>query len=253
MVAMSGAIMPEPFAMPLSVTATSPISARWVASLGNVSVVMMARAASVQRLSAASAAIFAITLSNLDASSGSPMTPVEAMNTCSGAQPAASAANFAVASTASAPRWPVKALALPEFTTSALASPCWSCARHQSTGADAVLERVSTPPACVPSGNSASSTSVRPAYLIPASATANRTPGIGGNSASALGANGETLCICAMGGAKLLWLLRIRLSGSRRPPSPCPSPRWGEGTLELPPRLGKGRSQLPLPSGRGLG
>ena len=47
MVAMSGAIMPAPFAMPLSVTDhAAEIGACAVATLGKVSVVMMARAAS---------------------------------------------------------------------------------------------------------------------------------------------------------------------------------------------------------------
>ena len=46
MVAMSGAIMPAPLAMPLIVTLALPILAVAVATLGKVSVVMMARAAS---------------------------------------------------------------------------------------------------------------------------------------------------------------------------------------------------------------
>ena len=48
MVAMSGAIMPAPLAMPLIVTSTSPIFALAVATLGKVSVVMIALAASSQ-------------------------------------------------------------------------------------------------------------------------------------------------------------------------------------------------------------
>ena len=47
MVAMSGAIMPAPLAKPLMVTVVPPSRACAVASLGNVSVVMMAPAASV--------------------------------------------------------------------------------------------------------------------------------------------------------------------------------------------------------------
>ena len=47
-VAMSGAIMPDPFAMPLILTACPSICAVAVAILGNVSVVMMARAACSQ-------------------------------------------------------------------------------------------------------------------------------------------------------------------------------------------------------------
>ena len=48
MVAMSGAIMPEPLAMPLMVTVLPPSFTLTVAALGKVSVVMMALAAMVQ-------------------------------------------------------------------------------------------------------------------------------------------------------------------------------------------------------------
>ncbi len=91
------------------------------------------------------------------------MTPVEARNTSSGLQPAALAAISAVSSVAARPDLPVKALALPELTTSARAPPPLSRARHQSTGADGHFERVRTPATVVPASNSASSTSVRPA------------------------------------------------------------------------------------------
>ena len=78
MVAMSGAIMPAPLAMPLIVTPTPPMVALAVATLGKVSVVMIARAASSQFSARASPASFSSTPSNFDASSGSPITPVEA-------------------------------------------------------------------------------------------------------------------------------------------------------------------------------
>jgi hypothetical protein len=58
---------------------------------------------------------------------------------------------------------PVKALALPELTTSARALPPLTCARHHSTGADGHFDLVNTPAVVVPVSNSASSTSVRPA------------------------------------------------------------------------------------------
>ena len=54
-VAMSGAIMPAPLAMPLIVTSASPSLTRAVATLGNVSVVMIARAASIRRSGPAAA------------------------------------------------------------------------------------------------------------------------------------------------------------------------------------------------------
>jgi hypothetical protein len=56
----------------------------------------------------------------------------------------------------------VKALALPELTTSTRAMPWGSRARHQSTDAEAVFDLVSTPAAVVPGSNVASSRSMRP-------------------------------------------------------------------------------------------
>ena len=64
-----------------------------------------------------------ITPSNAVALSGSPITPVEARKMSAGAQPMARAAIFAVNWQACRPVLPVKALALPELTTSARA-PC---------------------------------------------------------------------------------------------------------------------------------
>ena len=153
MVAMSGAIMPAPLAMPLRVTSTSPSCAVRVATLGKVSVVMMALAASSQPVSAARSSQAPSTASNFEASSGSPMTPVEARKIRSGEQPAARAAISAVSRVAAAPRCPVKALALPELTTSACALPPGRCVRHQSTGADGQRERVNTPATAAPCGN----------------------------------------------------------------------------------------------------
>ena len=80
-VAMSGAIMPAPFAMPQMVTGAAPIRAMAAAPFGNVSVVMMAFAASCQALGAALAISRSMTVANLVASSGSPITPVDARNT----------------------------------------------------------------------------------------------------------------------------------------------------------------------------
>ncbi len=100
---------------------------------------------------------------NLLASSGSPITPVEARKISAGRMPAALAAMSAVSLVAARPLLPVKALALPELTTSARALPPFKCARHHSTGADGHFDFVNTPATVVPGSNSASSTSVRPA------------------------------------------------------------------------------------------
>src|SRR5258708_8102698 len=87
MVAMSGAIMPAPLAKPLIVTVALPSFAVEVATLGNVSVVMIALAASSQASGCAAATRPSITPSNALALSGSPITPVEARNPSAGLQP----------------------------------------------------------------------------------------------------------------------------------------------------------------------
>ena len=162
MVAMSGMIMPAPLAMPLMVTLALPSFTVAVATFGKVSVVMIALAASIQWSGVAASASVASTPSNLVASSGSPITPVEARNTSPVVQPTAFAAVCAVSAVDCLPVLPVKALALPEFTTSARACPRPSLARHHSTGADGHFDLVKTPATVVPLSMTASSTSVRP-------------------------------------------------------------------------------------------
>ena len=162
MVAMSGAIMPAPLAMPLMVTLALPSFTVAVATFGKVSVVMIALAAAIHSPDTACSASVPSTPLNLVASSGSPITPVEARNTSPGLQPSALAAIAAVNVVACRPVLPVKALALPEFTTSARAWPWLSLARHHSTGADGHFDWVKTPATVVPLSITASSTSVRP-------------------------------------------------------------------------------------------
>lgn len=87
MVAMSGAIMPEPLAMPLMVTVLPPSFTRAVAALGKVSVVMMAFAAMPHALGSAAWASFGRALVMKAGSRGSPMTPVEAWKMSCGLQP----------------------------------------------------------------------------------------------------------------------------------------------------------------------
>ncbi len=123
---------------------------------------MIAFAASCQPPGLALAIRPSMTVPNLRASSGSPITPVEARNTSAGLQPSALLAIAAVSLVDARPDLPVNALALPELTTSAAAPLPLSCARHQSTGADGHFERVNTPAATVPLSISATSTSVRP-------------------------------------------------------------------------------------------
>ena len=161
MVAMSGAIIPAPLAMPLMVTVARPSFTVEVATLAKVSVVMMALAAPIHSPGVACCASAPSTPLNLVASSGSPITPVEARNTSPTLHPTALAAISAVSAVACRPVLPVNALALPEFTTSARARPRPSLARHHSTGADGHFDRVKTPATAVPLSITASSTSVR--------------------------------------------------------------------------------------------
>jgi len=162
MVAMSGAIMPLPFAMPLIRTSTPPILAVRVAAFGKVSVVIMPRAAASQASSPSDACRDGSAETSFSCGRTSPITPVDAMNTCFAGQPARSAAAAAVAMQASRPALPVKTLALPAFTTTARALPAPSAARHQSTGAPGHLLEVNTPATVVPDASSSITRSSRP-------------------------------------------------------------------------------------------
>ncbi|MHC2805373.1 hypothetical protein ACVMII_005119 [Bradyrhizobium diazoefficiens] len=95
------------------------------------------------------------------ASSGSPITPVEARKISLSLHPTALAAILAVSAVEPRPVLPVKALALPELTTRARALPPFSLARHHSTGADGHFDLVKTPATAVPLSITARSTSVR--------------------------------------------------------------------------------------------
>src|SRR5262245_17845214 len=150
MVAMSGAIMPEPLAMPLRVTVTPPRRALRVAALGKVSVVMMARAASAQASALRPAKRDGKALTMGAGLSGSPMTPVEAWKISLGRHLAWPATALASAVTVFTPALPVKALALPELTMRARALPPLSFSAHQSTGAERDFELVRTPATEVP-------------------------------------------------------------------------------------------------------
>ena len=162
-VAMSGMIMPAPLAMPLMVTLALPSLTVAVATFGKVSVVMIALAALIHSPGAALSTSVASTPLNLVASSGSPITPVEARNTSLACSRPPWRRSTPSARSTCWPVLPVKALALPEFTTSARAlAAAASLARHHSTGADGHFDLVKTPATVVPLSITASSTSVRP-------------------------------------------------------------------------------------------
>ena len=117
MVAMSGRIIPAPFAIPVTVNSRPATVRRTERPLGTVSVVMMARAARGQpsSVSAVSAAGSAATMRSTG--SGAPITPVEKGSTASAHTPPASARAAQVRSASSSPRGPVPAFALPELTS----------------------------------------------------------------------------------------------------------------------------------------
>src|SRR5690606_19025461 len=69
--------------------------------------------------------------------------------------------------------------------------------------AEGHFEVVNTPATVVPGSNSASSTSVRPLYRMPASAVAMRTPAIAGMSGTSVGARGETVVDMGLPGGGL--------------------------------------------------
>src|SRR5579871_5189990 len=190
-VAMSGAIMPEPLAIPLMVTRWPSIIAVVVASFGKVSVVMIASAAARQPPAAPASASAGRALTIFWYGRGSPMTPVEAMKTSWARQPTTPAADSATSRTASAPALPVKALALPLFTIRTRAVAPGSCLRHQSTGAEDVLDFVKTPATWLPGARTIMRTSVRSLYLMLAWPVARRTPASGGTGAINLGASGD--------------------------------------------------------------
>ncbi len=163
-VAMSGAIMPDPLMMPTRFTRVLPTNALVAAPLGKVSVVPMVRAASSQPAGGAVKAASS-PASALGTGSAVPITPVEATNTSVGAQPRCPATRATIASTATRPRAPVKAFALPALTTSARARPLLSAARHHSTSGEGHLLDVVTPATVVPGVNSAKVRSQRPHSL----------------------------------------------------------------------------------------
>ena len=162
MVAMSGAIMPLPLAMPLMRTSASPMRAMRVAAFGKVSVVMMPRAASSQpyslRLSCSAGRAAVMRACGRT----SPITPVEARNTSRLRQPSNSAAAAAVASQLCWPARPVNTFAFPALITMPRARPPDSAARSHSTGAPGQRLRVNTPAAVVPGASSTITRSVRP-------------------------------------------------------------------------------------------
>ena len=187
-VAMSGWIMPAPFAMPVTVTVAPSIVACRDAPLGTVSVVMIAFAASNQPSARALARAAGSAATSRSTGSGSMITPVEYVSTSCSGQARIDAKAAAVVAASATPRSPVPAFALPALTTSPRSRPLAArCARQSATGAAWKRFCVNTPAASVPGSQTTTSTSSRSQFLMRAAAVPRATPGTG---RSAPGAGG---------------------------------------------------------------
>ncbi len=191
-VAMSGWIIPAPFAMPVTVTGAPATSTRTDAALGTVSVVMMARAAANQPFGRAPARAAGNPLMILSTGRGSMITPVENGSTSSGAQSMRRATATHSARASAKPRSPVPAFALPALTTSARKLlPVVCCramfSRQTTTGAAQKRFCVNTPAATVPGSQRTSRTSSRVQFFIDAAAAPNVTPCTGSSDSAAGG------------------------------------------------------------------
>ena len=100
---MSGAIMPEPLAMPAIFTGLPSMETVSVDPLGKVSVVMMARAAPSMP-AGSSAAFSSPSLATMrSCGSGSPITPVEEVKTRAASMPVACATAAQISATERSP------------------------------------------------------------------------------------------------------------------------------------------------------
>src|SRR6476646_9987381 len=154
-VAIRGSIIPEPLAMPPTVIGPPGESTTTAYDFGNGSVVMIARVAASwpSMLSAADAAVTPARI--FPRSSGTPITPVDAIRTCSGAQPSEPAAAAAMSRATCSPASPVHAFAQPLLTAITLARPpdFERCSRDTIIGAATALLVVNT--AAAETGSSA--------------------------------------------------------------------------------------------------
>ena len=121
MVAMSGATMPEPLAIPAMVTTTPSISALATAPLAKVSVVMIACGRGLDAVGAEARDQVAHTGGDLLTGSRCPMTPVEATKTSSALQCNRRRHRLGLGAHRRSPSPPRKTLALPALTISARA------------------------------------------------------------------------------------------------------------------------------------
>ena len=145
-VASCGAIIPEPFAIADSVTVRPPSSSTRLASLRHVSVVMIASAA-VSGSGPSAPTSLGTAATSLATGNLTPMMPVDADTIALAGMPSACATAACTAVTASSPRGPVSAFALPLLSTTACMPDAGSRASASITGAALALLIVNMPAA----------------------------------------------------------------------------------------------------------
>ena len=175
-VAILGSIIPEPLAMPATVTGHPSTSAVTIAVFAKVSVVRMASAASARPFASSSAAAARMPPRIRGMGRRSPITPVDATNTCSGGTPIAFAARCAISLASRRPCSPMATFAMPLLTTTARACPSRMWARHSSTGAPTTEDVVKTPAALAGTSLAISARS-SPVSFTPQWTPAARNPG----------------------------------------------------------------------------
>src|SRR5262249_5133646 len=171
MVAMLGAIIPLPLAMPASDTVRPPSRTRRNADLVARSVVTIAAAAAASAFGPRARRALRALMPRTTRGVGSnrPMTPVELTRTSRGEQPTASATARHIASASRTPRAPVAELLMPLLHTIARATPAVArrCRLLTITGAPTTRFVVKTPAAAHGTSATISARSGLPDGLIP--------------------------------------------------------------------------------------
>ncbi len=230
MVAMAGWIIPEPLAMPPTVKVRPPTWTRAAASLGRVSVVMIARAARVADEGPASRSSAPTAAAIRSAGSAEPMRPVEAGSTWASSQPRRAATAATTRCAAAIPAAPVPAFAQPALMTTARALPPLDASAPQAscTGAAAKRLRVKKPAAATDrSATTSATSSPLPCSRSPAlAAPALKPPG-----ARMPPSAGAIACLTGRPPARRgrrppAGPGRRSCSGSPGPRRPCPGCRW---------------------------
>ena len=175
-VAMCGWIIPAPFATPPRRTGPRARPTSRCASLGFVSVVMIARA--IASPASVESFIPATALAIRSTGNGTPMTPVLATATSYGDARTSAAAALAIATASSSPCSPVHAFAFPLLTTIARNVPPARCRRVTTHGAAMTWFVVKIPAALHGRSDAITATSSRSGMpcFTPAAATAPLNP-----------------------------------------------------------------------------